>query len=95
MNKTEIQLRLKQLAIKTRHLCLKMPSNTVNKVYNDQVVRSAASSGANYRAACTAKSIADFINKLRIAQGELDESIFFYELLAEFNPAVKDELREL
>jgi four helix bundle protein len=53
-------------------------------------VRCSSSVGANYRAACRAKSTADFINKLKIVEEELDESMFFLELLAEFNPEKKD-----
>lgn len=87
--------RTKLLAVNTGKLCLQLPFNAVNKEYNSQVIRSSASSGANYRAACRAKSKPDFINKLRIVEEELDESMFFYELLAEFNPELKSELRAL
>ena len=87
--------RTKLLAVNTGKLCLQFPFNAVNKEYNSHVIRSSASSGANYRAACRAKSKPDFINKLRIVEEELDESMFFYELLAEFNPELKSELRAL
>jgi four helix bundle protein len=50
---------------------------TVIKSYIDQIVRSSASVGANYRAACRAKSKADFINKMRIVEEEADESLIF------------------
>ncbi len=95
MDKNELKHRTKQLAINTGQLCLKLPFNPVNKVYIGQVIRSSASGGANYRAACRAKSKADFINKLRIVEEELDESMFFYEMLAEFNEDFKNELRNL
>ncbi|MBY0478012.1 MAG: four helix bundle protein [Chitinophagaceae bacterium] len=95
MDKTELKKRTKQLAINTGRLCLKLPFNAVNKEYVSQIVRSSSSGGANYRAACRAKSKPDFINKLRIVEEELDESMYFFELLAEFNPAFKDELRIL
>ncbi len=95
MNKNELKDRLKSLAIKTAWLCIKLPQNTINKVYIGQLIRCSSSSAANYRAACRGKSRADFINKLRIVEEELDESMFFYEMLAEFNPENKNELREL
>ncbi|HLP38440.1 four helix bundle protein [Lacibacter sp.] len=95
MDKNELKKRSKQLAVNTGWLCLKLPFNAVNKEYVSQVVRSSSSGGANYRAACRAKSKPDFINKLRIVEEELDESMYFFELLAEFNPTFKEELRDL
>lgn len=74
---------------------MKLPLTIANKVYTGQIIRSAASSASNYRAACRGKSKADFINKLKIVEEELDETMFFYEMLAEFNPDVKDVLRQL
>ena len=93
--KEDIMKRLKALAVNTAKLCLKLPYNIVNKTYISQVVRCSSSASANYRAACRGKSKADFINKLRIAEEELDETMHFYELLAEFNEEYKKELREL
>jgi len=56
------------------------------------LVRCSSSVGANYRAACRAKSTAYFLNKLKIVEEELDESMFFLELLEEFNPDLKVEM---
>ncbi len=95
MDKTELKKRSKQLAVNTGWLCLKIPYNPVNKEYVSQLVRCSSSVGANYRAACRAKSKPDFINKLRIVEEELDESMYFFELLAEFNQEFKTELRDL
>jgi four helix bundle protein len=93
--KDEIMKRLKTLAINTARLCLKLPYNVVNKTYIGQIVRCSSSASANYRAACRGKSKADFVNKLRIAEEELDETMHFYELLAEFNESFKQDLRDL
>lgn len=95
MDKNEFKKRTKLLAVNTGWLCLKLPYTIVNKAYISQVVRGSASGGANYRAACRAKSKADFVNKLRIVEEELDESMYFYELLAEFNSEFKIDLRIL
>ena len=64
----------------------------INKTYKNQIVRSSSSVGANYRASRRAKSTADFINKLKIVEEELDESLFFLELLEVFNPKEKEEI---
>jgi four helix bundle protein len=89
------QNRLKLLAINTAKLCEKLPLNTINKVYTDQVVRNSSSSAANYWSACRAKSTPDFVNKLKTLEEELDETMFFYEMLAEFNPSCRVDLRQL
>lgn len=65
-----------------------LPVSILNRNYSNQLVRCSSSVGANYRAACRAKSSADFINKLKIVEEELDETMFFLELLQEFNPAM-------
>jgi four helix bundle protein len=95
MDKKDLKKRLKQLAKNTAALCLKLPFTIVNKVYIDQVIRSSSSPAANYYSACRRKSKADFINKLKTVEEELNETMFFYEMLAEFNESFKIQLREL
>jgi four helix bundle protein len=53
-----------------------------------------SSPGANYRAASRAKSKKDFINKLKMIEEELDESIFFLELLNHFNPQFNEVINK-
>ncbi len=48
-----------------------------------QVLRSATSVGANYRAACRAKSTPDMLYKLAIVEEEADETSYWLELLVE------------
>jgi four helix bundle protein len=93
--KGDIMKRLKAVAVDTGKLCLEIPHNIVNKTYTNQIIRCSSSASANYRAACRGKSKADFVNKLRIVEEELDETMHFYELLAEFNEPLKQELRDL
>ncbi len=64
----------------------------VNKNYGSQLTRSASSAAANYSAALRAKSTADFINKFKIVEEELDESLFFLELTVAFNHFFKKEI---
>lgn len=63
----------------------KLQKSTANEVMGRQLIRSATSVGANYRAACKAKSTADFINKLKIVEEESDESVYWLELIKAFN----------
>jgi four helix bundle protein len=95
MDKNQFKQRTKTFAISVAKFCKTLPYDHIIKSYIDQVVRASASVGANYRAACRGKSKPDFINKMRIVEEEADESLYFLELLAEFNPSKKAELRVL
>ena len=95
MTKEQFKQRTKTFAINTAKLCKMLSYGSIIKSYIDQVVRASASVGANYRAACRAKSKADFINKLRIVEEEADESLYFFELLLEFYPDKKDAINTL
>ena len=95
MDKQIMQARLKSLAVNTAKICQQLPYDIINRVYINQIIRCSSSSAANYRAACRGKSKPDFINKLRIVEEELDETMFFYEMLAEFNQDKKAEIRIL
>jgi len=85
MSIEDLKNRFKNFAINTAILIKDLPKNTINIAYCNQLIRSSSSGGANYRAACRAKSTADFINKLKIVEEEIDESLFFLELLQHFN----------
>lgn len=92
MFKDEMLKRTKNYSIENAKLISQLPYNIINKNYSDQLVRSSSSVDANYRAACRAKSKADFLNKLKIVEEELDETLFFMELLTEFNPSFKEQI---
>ncbi len=62
-----------------------LKKSNANEVMGKQVTRSACSVGANYRAACKAKSPADFINKLKIVEEESDESVYWLQLIKTYN----------
>ena len=90
MTEKELKIRTKNVAISVAKLCQRLPSGKVNNTYIDQVLRSSASMGANYRSACRAKSSRDFVYKLQVVEEETDETMYFLELLAEFNEKYKD-----
>lgn len=85
MSIEDLKNRFKRFAIDVAALIQKLPKTNINNAYCNQLVRCSSSSAANYRAACRGKSTPDFINKLKIVEEELDESIFFLELLENFN----------
>lgn len=95
MNASEMKQRTKNFTIAVGTLTEKLPFNPINHVYCKQVIRSSSSVGANYRAVRRAKSKPDFINKLKIAEEELDESLYFMELLEVFNSSFSNEIKEI
>lgn len=95
MSIEQLKERFKKFAINTARYLQNLPKNTINNAYSNQLIRSSSSPGANYRAACRAKSTADFINKLKIVEEELDESIYFLELIDHFNSDHAEENKVL
>ena len=95
MTKEQLKERFKQYAISVAFFVLKLPYNVVNKNYSDQLNRAASGAAANYRASLRAKSNPDFINKFKIVEEELDESLFFLELIEIINPEFKTHIGSL
>ena len=62
-----------------------LKKSMANEITGKQVLRSATSVGANYRAACKAKATADFINRLKIVEEESDEYVYWLELIKAHN----------
>ncbi len=83
----ELKQRTFEFAVNVGRLIQELPYSPINKAFTGQLIRSASSVGANYRAARRAKSEADFIHKLKIVEEEIDESVYFLELLRSFNPS--------
>ncbi len=69
-----------------------LPYSAVNKQYIAQIIRSSASVAANYRATSRGKSDKDFLNKLKICEEKCDETQFWLEILAEFNPNFREQI---
>jgi four helix bundle protein len=83
MNKQDLLQRTKIYALRVIKTVRALPCDDVSATIGKQLLRSGTSVGANYRAACRAKSTADFINKLKIVEEECDESLYWMELLTE------------
>ena len=101
-NEPDLKKRTKAFALRILKLVDALPKTTAGRALASQIVRSGASVAANYRAACRAKSTADFIAKMGIVEEEADETLFWLELLEESQlvgaaklTAVKQEANEL
>ena len=102
MSEPDLKKRTKAFALRILKLVDALPKTTAGRTLSSQIVRSGTSVAANYRAACRAKSIADFIAKMGIVEEEADETLFWLELLEESElvtaaklPAIKQEANEL
>lgn len=69
-----------------------LPKTEEAKIIGRQLLRSSSSVGANYRAACRARSKAEFHSKLSTVVEEVDESAFWMEVLIEAEVVTKSEL---
>jgi len=83
MNNENLKKRTKHFALDVIKLVESLPSERTCVVLGKQLLRSGTSVGANYRAACRAKSPADFIFKMGIVEEEAAETNFWIELLVE------------
>lgn len=83
--RNDLKQRTKGFALQIIVLVDSLPVGRTAEVIGRQLLRSGTSVGANYRAACRAKSAADFIAKMGIVEEEADECIYWMELLAEAN----------
>jgi four helix bundle protein len=92
MDKYEMQKRLMNLAIAVIRLTKGFPISQESKVIAYQIIKSATSTAANYRAACRAKSAKDFIAKMGIVEEEADETELWLELVKAINLAREEEV---
>lgn len=95
MDKEELKWRTKQFALRVVQLVEALPRGRTADVLGRQLLRSGTSVGANYRAACRAKSTADFIAKMGIVEEESDESVYWMELLVEAGIVKAEQLESL
>ena len=95
MTKEELKERTKKFALMIIELVEELPNTLAGRTIGNQIIRSGTSVAANYRAACRARSNADFISKITIVEEECDETLFWLELIVEANLLKKEILRDL
>jgi four helix bundle protein len=84
MDSDEMKGRTKAFALDVLKLGSMLPNTSEGRIVRNQLVRSATSVGANYGAACRARSKAEFIaKKLGTVEEEADESAFWLEIINE------------
>lgn len=83
MTENELKARTKEFAKRVLRLVETLPHTRTGNIIANQLGRSGTSVGANYRAACRARSRADFVSKLGVVEEEADESAYWLELISE------------
>jgi four helix bundle protein len=91
----DLKKRTQKFAIDCWFLCSKMPKSREFNAFVNQLIRSSSSVGANFRASQRAKSTKDFINKLKIVEEEVDESMFWLEMFVEVSQDNQTEIKKL
>ena len=95
MDEKTFKERTKKLAVAIIKQMDALPNSRAADAIARQIIRSGSSIGANYRAACRAKSTADMINKMKIVEEESDETLYWLELLVETGLASKEKIQDL
>lgn len=91
----ELRKRSKAFALAVVKLVESLPKTKTASVLGTQLLRCGTSVGANYRAACRARSRAEFVAKMGIVEEEADEAIYWMELLVESGVLRKSEAEGL
>ena len=94
-NKKDLKERTKRFALLVIKMYSTLPKTKIAQVIGGQVLRSGTSVGANYREASRARSKAEFIAKMGDCLKELDESLYWFELLVEGGVAPEVKLVQL
>jgi four helix bundle protein len=95
MNANDLKKRTQLFALRIIKFVESLPKQGPANSIGRQLLNCGTSVGANYRAACRARSRADFIAKLKIVEEECDESIYWMELLQLARLADENQLSDL
>ena len=91
----DLKSRTKCFALRIIKVVDALPNTRSANVIGNQLLRSGTSVGANYRAACRARSTAEFIARLGVVEEEADECGYWLELLVDSGLMPEKQLGEL
>ncbi len=95
MDSEELKGRTKEFALRVLRLLESIPHGRIEDVLVRQLTKASTSVGANYRAACRARSKADFVSKITIVEEEADETQYWLELLLDVGRGNRAEIKAL
>jgi four helix bundle protein len=88
----ELKNRTKVFALRVIKMSEALPKTRAANVISNQILRSATSMAANYRAVGRARSKAEFVAKLGIVLEEADETVFWLEMLVDSEIVRKEKM---
>jgi four helix bundle protein len=91
----DLRDRTRQFALRVIRLCESLPRSGAAAVIGRQLLRSGTSVGANYRAAKRARSHPEFLSRMGVVEEEIDESLYWMELLVQSGVTRKEALGPL
>jgi four helix bundle protein len=91
----DLKVRTKQFALRVMKLVDALPRTIQGRAISNQIIGSATSVAANYRAACRARSRAEFIAKIGVVEEEADETCFWLELIIDSGLLTEPRVRPL
>ena len=91
----DLRKRTKAYSLRIIRMYGSLPNTTVAQVIGRQVLRSGTSPGAHYREACRSRSTAEFISKVEGGLQELEETVYWLELLIESDTVPRHLLEPL
>lgn len=95
MKEKDLKSRTKNLALNVLRFVRTLPGEYWVRNIANQLARSGTSVGANYRAVCRAKSKLDFVSKLATVEEELDETLYWLEILEQLEVGSFRSIQEL
>ena len=95
MTTEELKQRTKSFAVRVTRLVDALPNTVKGRAIANQIMRSATSVAANYRAACRARSRAEFIAKIGVVEEEADETAFWLELIVDTDVCGQSQIEPL
>lgn len=95
MTTDELKARTKEFALRVIRLVDALTNSVKGRATANQIMRSSTSVAANYRAACRARSRAEFIAKLGVVEEEADETAFWLELIIDSKIRSKTQIEPL
>ena len=81
MTEKELKPRTRNFAVEILNFVDELPNRRSANIIGNQLGTSASSIASNYKAACRARSHAEFISKIGIVEEEADESVFWLDII--------------
>ncbi len=91
----DLKIRTRKFALRIIRLYKALPNSVEGQIIGKQVLRSGTSVGAQYREGTRARSTAEFISKIESASQELEETMYWFELLVESEICKPEKLQSL